>query len=310
MKFLYPRACNWMLSKQNPDGTYTLKDCLCGCRYNLGSTIGFLWRNLDGKTDPATILPSCSRHEISAMMATLEKEGLIRHSRILDKSWGSIAYTLIIPNHHTRRGWVPALFNYLLLIAWFPVLIIGIHCFIDTLPLYNSAYILAGQLIGLLAGCIGHEMGHSVAGLTYGARILEAGVLIQHGLPGAYVMLDDSHVKRLPKVQIHAAGVESNFLIAGMALMLTTVCSSFYGFFFGFALNNLLLGLINLIFIDTLDGMHIIETLLGYKPLMMLKSKAKREALKKEGFPGRLELFICYVLKAMQLVYQIGRAHV
>lgn len=45
MRFLYPRACNWILHKRNRDGTYTLKDCLCGCEYTLGPTIGFLWRN-------------------------------------------------------------------------------------------------------------------------------------------------------------------------------------------------------------------------------------------------------------------------
>lgn len=44
MRFLYPRACNWILHKRNRDGTYTLKDCLCGCEYTLGPTIGFLWR--------------------------------------------------------------------------------------------------------------------------------------------------------------------------------------------------------------------------------------------------------------------------
>lgn len=82
MRFLYPRACNWILHKRNRDGTYTLKDCLCGCEYTLGPTIGFLWRNLDGRTDPGTILPNCSQYEVSAMMDSLEKEELIRHSRM------------------------------------------------------------------------------------------------------------------------------------------------------------------------------------------------------------------------------------
>lgn len=305
MKFIYPRACNWILSKHNRDGTYTLKDCLCGCEYTLGSTIGFLWRNLDGQTDPATILPNCSQHEVSAMMDSLEKEELIRHSRILDKSTGSITYSLIIPEHHTRRSYLPVLFNYLLLAFWFPVLVIGIHCFANSLFLFDSTYILLGQLVGLLVGCVGHESGHSIVALAYGARFIEAGVLIQHGLPGAYVLLDDSHVKRLPKVQIHAGGVEANFLIAGIALTLATFCSSFYGIFFGVAFNNLLLGLINLTFIDSLDGMHIIETLLGYKPLEVIKSKVMRDALKREGLPGRLELSICYILKVMQLVYPV-----
>lgn len=305
MKFIYPRACNWILSKHNRDGTYTLKDCLCGYEYTLGSTIGFLWRNLDGQTEPATILPGCSRHEISAMMDALEKEELIRHSRILDKSKGSITYSLIIPEHHTRRSCLPVLFNYLLLACWFPVLVIGIHYFTNSLFLFDSSYMFLGQLVGLMVGCIGHESGHAIVALAYGARFIEAGVLIQHGLPGAYVLLDDSHVKRLPKVQIHAGGVEANFLIAGIALMLATICSSFYGFFFGVAFNNLLLGLINLTFIDSLDGMHIIEPLLGYKPLEVIKSKAMRDALKREGLPGKLELSICYILKVMQLVYPV-----
>lgn len=305
MRFQYPRACNWILHKRNHDGTYTLKDCLCGCKYTLGPTIGLLWRNLDGQTDPATILPNCSQHEVSTMMDSLEKAELIRHSRILDKSKGSITYSLIIPDHHTRRSCLPVLFNYILLTFWFPVLVIGIHCFASSLSLFDSTYILLGQLVGLLVGCICHEAGHAVAGLAYGAPVLEAGVLIHLGLPGAYVLLDDSRVKRLPKVQIHAGGVEVNFLIAGIALILATICSSFYGFFFGVAFNNLLLGLINLTFIDSLDGMHIIETLLGYKPLEMIKSKAMRDALKREGLPGKLELSIGYIMKVMQLVYPV-----
>lgn len=305
MRFLYPRACNWILHKRNRDGTYTLKDCLCGCEYTLGPTIGFLWRNLDGRTDPGTILPNCSQYEVSAMMDSLEKEELIRHSRVLDKSKGSITYSLIVPARHTRRSCLPVLFNYLLLVFWFPVLVIGIHYFTNSLSLFDSSYMFLGQLVGLLVGCVGHESGHTIVALAYGAGFMEAGVLIQHGLPGAYVLLDDSHVKRLPKVQIHAGGVEVNFLIAGIALMLATICSSFYGFFFGVALNNLLLGLINLTFIDSLDGMHIIETLLGYKPLEMIKSKAMRDALVREGLPGKLELSICYILKAMQLVYPV-----
>lgn len=305
MKFIYPRACNWILSKHNRDGTYTLKDCLYGYRYILGPDISFLWHSLDGQTDPATILPRYSQYEVSAMMSALEKEGLVRYSRVLDKSKGSITYSLIIPHHHTRRSCLPVLFNYLLLAFWFPVLVIGIHCFTNRLFLFDSSYMLLGQLVGLLVGCICHEAGHSIAGLAYGARVLEAGCLIQHGLPGAYVLLDDSHVKRLPKVQIYAGGVEANFFIAGIALVLATICSSFYGFFFGVAFDNLLLGLINLTFIDSLDGMHIIETLLGYKPLEIIKRKAMRDALKREGLPGKLELSICYILKVMQLVYPV-----
>lgn len=305
MRFLYSRACNWILHKRNCDGTYTLKDCLCGCEYTLGPTIGFLWRNLDGQTDPATILPNCSRHEVSAMVDALEKEELVRHSRILDKLKGSITYSFIISEHHTRRSSLPVLFNYILLASWCLVLIVSIYFFIDNLFLFDGSYMVLGQMVGLPIGCIGHEAGHAVAGLAYGTRVLEAGVLIQHELPGAYVLLDDSHVKRVPKVQIHAGGVEPNFLITGIALILAVFFPSLYGFFFGIALNNLLLGLINLTFIDSLDGMHIIETLLGYKPLDVIKSKAMRDSLKRDGFPGMLELTICYILKAMQLVYPV-----
>ena len=161
MRFLYPRACNWILHKRNRDGTYTLKDCLCGCEYTLGPTIGFLWRNLDGRTDPGTILPNCSQYEVSAMMDSLEKEELIRHSRILDKSKGSITYSLIVPARHTRRSCLPVLFNYLLLVFWFPVLVIGIHYFTNSLSLFDSSYMFLGQLVGLLVGCVGHESGHT-----------------------------------------------------------------------------------------------------------------------------------------------------
>lgn len=303
MGFPYPRASNWILSRRTPDGTYTLKDCLCGGEYTLGSTIGYLWKRLDGKTDPQKILPGCSQREVASMIAALDKEEMIRHSRVLDRSAGSITYSLIIPRHHIRRGVLPVIINSILLVSWCPVLLLGIYSFIENWHLFDTSYMLLGQLFGLLLGCICHEAGHACAGLACGARFLEAGVLLQHGFPGAYVLLGDSNVKRMHKVQIHAAGVEANFLIAGSALIIASLFPSLFGFFFGVAFNNLFLGLINLMLIDSLDGIHIIETLLGYHPLDIIKDKEMRDSLKKEGAPGILELIICYILRVLQLVY-------
>lgn len=305
MKFVYPRACNWILSKHNQDETYTLKDCLCGCEYTLGSTIGYLWRNLDGETDPFAILPKCSKREILSMMKNLEKEDLIRNSRVLVRSIGNYMYSLFIPSHQTRRSIIPVLLNYILFVSWLPVFALGLFLFFDNFMLFDTSLIVLGQLAGLLIGCICHEIGHAISCLALGGRFLEAGFLFQNGLPGAYVLLDDSHVKRVSKIQIHAAGVEMNLLIAGIALVFAVLFPSVYGFFFGIFLNNLLLALLNLTFIDSLDGMHIIETVLGYHPLDVVKSKESRRALKDEGLPGVVELCICYILKVLQLAYPV-----
>ena len=303
MGFPYPRKCNWFLSKRNQDGSYTLKECHTGVRYTLGSTIGFLWRRLDGRTDPMEILPGYTEAEISQMLDALDREKLLRHSRVLEKSLGSITWSLIFPRHQRRRTLLPVILNAMLHTLWLPVLIWGIFSLFKNIYLFDDAYALLGQLVGLFLGIVCHEAGHAIAALGNGGRVLEAGVMLRWGLPGAYVLLDDTSLKRLSKVQIYAAGVESNFLLTGTALILAAYFPGCYGFFFGMALGNLLLGLLNLTFINSLDGMHIIQLLLGYEPLEIIKSKAMRNALKKEGPAGRLELLICYILKGMQVAY-------
>ena len=286
MGFSYPRASNWVLCTRQQGGKYYLLDCLEGKQYTLGRQVGYLWKRLDGKTAPEDILPHCPRAQMETMLEDLDKYKLIRHDRVLEKSEGSISWSLIIPQGKTKGGFLPMLFNSLLLFLWCPLLVLGIYSFLERFYLFDDNLWLLGQLVGVLVGCVLHELAHACAGLSYGANLLEAGVFLKHWLPGGYVLLYDDAVKGLPKVQIYASGVEMNFLLTGVGLLLATAFPGMYGFFFGFALNNCLIGLLNLSFIEGLDGMHILEILLGYEPLQAIRNKKLCKKLKKQGLPG------------------------
>ena len=99
--------------------------------------------------------------------------------------------------------------------------IIGVLFFIRDLPIINTDCMWLGNILGIVFGALLHELGHAFAGLTYGARVFEMGVMINAILPGAYVLMDSQRVQsKMKRIQIYAAGVESNALFAGVCLLI------------------------------------------------------------------------------------------
>lgn len=304
----YPKLCNWILLKKNTDGSFDAKDCITENEYTLGGTIGYFARKLDGKTDPFSILPSYPRREVQAMLDELNKANLLRYGRVLDSSKGSVTYSLITPRKYRTKSIVPILINYFLLILWLPTFLFGVDCFIANLPDLDDGSVILGQWVGIIIGAILHETGHASSALCYQGRVFEAGVLLQHYMPGAYVMIDDTPIRsRLRKVQVLAAGVEMNILLSGIALFLCVYVPSLSAFYFGTALSNLLLALLNLTFTEGLDGMAVMGKLLGADSLVVraryaLTTKEERLRLLRAGPHGVIELLICCILVTLQVV--------
>ena len=179
---------------------------------------------------------------------------------------------------------------------------------LSNLPDLDGGSILLGQWTGIITGAILHETGHASSALCYQGRVFEAGVLLQHYMPGAYVMIDDTPIRsRLRKVQVLAAGVEMNILLSGIALFLCVYVPSSSTFYFGAALSNLLLALLNLTFTEGLDGMAVMGKLLGADSLVAraryaLTAKEERLRLLRAGPHGVIELLICCILVALQVV--------
>ncbi|MBE6995355.1 MAG: hypothetical protein E7429_01280 [Ruminococcaceae bacterium] len=302
----YPKLCNWVLFEENPDGSFDAKDRITEDEYTLGSTIGALARKLDGKTDPFSILPGYDRSEVQAMLDALDEANLLRYGRLLDSSASSVTYSLIIPRKHRTRSILPVLINYWLLVLWIPVFLFGLHCFIADLPDLESGSFALGQWGGMMIGAILHEVSHAASALCYQGRVFEAGVLLHNYMPGAYVMLDEEPIKsRLQRFQVFIAGIEMNILLTGIALLLCVYVPSQSEFFFGLALSNLILALMNLTFSEGLDGMSAMGNLLGIDALAAkakytLKTKEVRRRLWKAGPHGVVELLICCLFVVLQ----------
>lgn len=304
----YPKLCNWILLKKNADGSFDGKDCITENEYTLGSTIGYFARKLDGKTDPFSILPGYPQREVQAMLDELNEANFLRYGRVLDSSKGSVTYSLIMPRKYRTKSIFPVLINYFLLILWLPTFLFGVDCFLANLPDLNGGSVLLGQWAGIIIGAILHEAGHASSALCYQGRVFEAGVLLHHYMPGAYVLIDDTPIRsRLRKVQVLAAGVEMNILLSGIALFLCVYVPNQSAFYFGAALSNLLLALLNLTFTEGLDGMAAMGKLLGADSLVararyILTTKEERIRLLRAGPHGVIELLICCILVALQVV--------
>ena len=129
--------------------------------------------------------------------------------------------------------------------------------------------ITAGLLFGLAAGLFFHEAAHAAAGIAYGAHVCEFGLMLYLLLPGAYVIMDEKNVKSTVKrIQIYAAGVEANFVLTGICLLLAVAVPSLFWMFSQAALCNGFLAVFNLSVMGGLDGMKIFSEVMGNRDLL------------------------------------------
>ncbi len=310
----YPFIYNFFIYKKRHDGMILAKDILTEEEYTMGKQIARFSRQLRGQ-DPFLLADQYSRADIQEMLDSLEDFGLLRHSRVWGKRKGNISYTLWIPRRVRTHSFAPKILNYLLLVSFLPILALGIWLFSnhiwDVLLDYNTLTYFAGLPFGLAVGIILHEAGHFTAARCYGAYVFEAGAGLTHYMPCFYVVIDDTPVKRvLQKVQIDLAGIEMNLLVTGIMLLLASTTGSAGIFFFGAAMSNSIMCLMNCLGCFGLDGMNVICELLGAKSAAftareIVGKKELRQGLRRKGITGAAELAVCYILVGMQAIIPI-----
>ena len=99
-------------------------------------------------------------------------------------------------------------------------------------------------------------------------------------------------------------------LLTGVFLLLSSFFEPLSGFFLGAAVNNAFIALLNLTFLNGIDGMKIMEELMGTENIVeraksVIKSKAKRRKLSKEGLSGKATLAVCYIIRCVQITYPV-----
>lgn len=314
MNMKYPQLVNTLLYKKLNNGKFIVRNYETDSDYILDSeSCGFI-QHLDGRTDPYSIPTSLSYDEVNRLMRWLKKKELTRTSRFQKNGLLSVTFTLFKIKASINMKVISWFLNCGLMIFFLPLLTSGIIIisknFSSVVYNYNYLLFIIGIFVGQVVGMILHESGHAISGLAFNAKVSECGLLFGICVLGAYVKLEESYIKsRLKRVQILAAGVEMNFAISGTALILSYIFNSLFSIFFGIAVSNLLLGLINLLPIVGLDGGQIINQLLGGDfldaTIDFILDKGTRKALVNEGTSGIVKACVCSIALISQTAYPL-----
>lgn len=317
MDYTYPKLLNCLSFKMDEDGTVEVTDHLNEEIYNMTLAEVRYAKMLDGETHPYDIETELSQEEIDDLLFDLEDYGLLKESNKMKLSAGSTLRTLWEIKTTRKLRIIGAVFNKALLLLWLPVLVVGLmkswKYLFDLGVIYdNMLQFFLGNIVGIFIAIFLHELGHVFAGLSCGAKVFEMGLMNSYFImPGAYVLMDTKRVKnRMKRVQISAAGVEMNFLLAGLFLILTATVRPLAAFFIIIALNNLIIAVLNLTFIKGLDGAAVMSELLGNEETVLNSTdvvfdERLRRRIKRHGKSGRATVAVCYILSFLQLTMPI-----
>lgn len=254
----YPKTIDTLLYKRIDKSTYHVKNGITGVVYEIGTDIVRFMNKLDGKTDPFMINTCLSDFEIEEVLDFLWANELVTKKKL--RKIGFLTYGIPLFKVKTTQKMriVSKILNFLLMISFVPIFIVGLYAVKDIYSISmvdkNDFSYLLGLCVGTALGTILHEGAHASAGLGYNAHLFTCGIMI--GItPGAYVELDDEHIKSsLKKAQISAAGIEMNLLLCGISMICMCLFNSALSLLGGIAFSNLLLASVNLLPIIGVDG--------------------------------------------------------
>lgn len=267
MRVQYPYYSNWIkVSRVVETDRFDVCNRVTGSHTKATKKEVEVARKLDGKTSPNIIFKDCSDEEIELYLDSLKMKSLIRSDHGFSafkkmRLFKALYLSGISPGISKK---ICCVYNKMLMILCIPVLAVALSCLIVNPPgmVYTDWMAVAGTIIGVTTGAIIHELSHTMSGIAYGADVYEFGFQI---LPvfGGYTFMDTEGLKNdLHILQINAAGVESNFLIAGFFVILADSLgrAGMISFCAGYA--NILIGFINLFPVNELDGARILRNLI------------------------------------------------
>ena len=191
------------------------------------------------------------------ILPKLKRHGLVRTSRFVQDDGLFNRFILFPIGNRLQAGRLifKALNAALPAVA---ILIFAIGIYVATTGGEGSGYNLSWWLYyGLIALSLAlHELGHLVAGLAYGYKISDTGILLLGLIPlGAYVAHEDKKdATKAEKIQFALAGVEVNLLVAGICLLLAMQSYQWSLTMLSVANVNVILAGVNLLPASGLDG--------------------------------------------------------
>lgn len=323
----YPFFSNWIAYKRIPDqDAYFVKDFVLDTENIVPAEMMRFVKKLDGKINPYSIRGKRSLTETRELLDELDYLGVIRRDKGAISDGDGLYMRTIVRTRNTRiKRTISKILNVLLMVSFLPILILGIYVYLNVDDFGYYELSLLGRIVyahpvlciwgfnifSLICGGVIHEVCHGVACRAYGGRVFEYGAMINI-LPGFYTLMDDSKVRsRLRKIQILAAGVEGNLLLAGGFLLLAGIFPDLKDVVSVGALVNIIMTFVNMMAIDGTDGLKILLLLIGMESKdiddikCMTKGKNKREILANDGYYGVAKLTACHMIIWLQRIYPI-----
>lgn len=200
-------------------------------------------------------------------------------------------------------------FNATLPIASVLIFVIGIYLLVIN-GVEESGYYNWYLLFGIILSSIFlHEIGHLAAGLNYGYRFSELGILLFGIIPvGAYVAYrENKKAKCSQKIQFSLAGVEMDLLIAGICMILSRLSYSLSSTLIAAALINTILAAANLLPASGLDGESALSALFDVESISKtaqryLSSKRQIRKLINAKLPGIVMILILSIVLASEII--------
>lgn len=305
----YPKIIDTLLYKRLDESRYKVKNAETGEIFELGRAIVSFMNKLDGKTDPFMINTCLSDFEIEEVLDFLWANELVTKKKLKKVGFLSYGIPFFKVKATQKMRIVSRLLNFLLMIFFVPVFITGLYAVKDIYNMVdqNDFSYLIGLYVGIALGAILHECGHAIAGLGYNAHLFTCGIMI--GItPGAFVELDDEHIKSsLKKAQISAAGIEMNLLLCGLS-MVCMCFNSARSLLGAIALSNLLLASVNLLPIIGVDGSQIINKLVGEDLILYSDILITDKSFLSHSFSnvrGLAEICSCVLTLLSQISYPV-----
>lgn len=262
---------------------------------------------LDGESDPYELPSAFTRTERSLILRELSEHQLLRNGRWLNNTVREKSFALIVPRRKENASRFFTVVNKLLYTLFLPVFVCGTLLF-QTGDVDIQGLSIAGLIVGILLGIVLHEAAHACAALSYGGKLYEAGVHLTFLLlPGAYILTSyEDHLAPQKQIQIYAAGIEMNAILAGVSFFLLSIRPQGGEFFFSTAWANFAMVMINLMVFAGSDGSWILAVLFGLGPkdqtivgtaVDYVLDRSKRKYLFSRGTVGRVRFYAhCTVL--------------
>ena len=305
----HEKLIDTLLYKRLDESRYKVKNIENDEIFELGVNIVSFMNKLDGKTDPFMINTCLSDFEIEEVLDFLWANELVTKKKLKKVGFLSYGIPFFKVKATQKMRIVSRLLNSLLMIFFVPVFIAGLYAVKDIYSMVdkNDFSYLLGLYVGIASGVIVHECGHAIAGLGYNAHLFTCGIMI--GItPGAFVELDDEHIKSsLKKAQISAAGIEMNLLLCGLS-MVCMCFNSARSLLGAIALSNLLLASVNLLPIIGVDGSQIINKLVGEDLILYSDILITDKSFLSHSFSnvrGLAEICSCVLTLLSQISYPI-----